>query len=61
MNMFVFEKVAARELSPTQGADELVRMRHPDQPRHGLLFRVLYAMCFALLGALVPSLSDKRA
>jgi hypothetical protein len=60
MNMFVFEEVAARKLTPTEAAEQLVQARQPEAKRRGLMHRAAFAIVMALLAVLAPSLADRR-
>lgn len=61
MNMFVFEEVAARQLTPEQAAERLVRERYPEPKRRGWAYRVALAIVGVVLGTLIPSLAERRS
>jgi hypothetical protein len=60
-NMFVFEDVAARKLTPEQAAERLVRERQPQPSRPRWMPRLLFALAVGLLSMIVPSAVDRRS
>ena len=60
MNMFVFEEVAARRITPAEAAERLVEARQIEPKRRSWPRRVAFAFVVTVLGALVPSLGLRR-